>query len=320
MTSPRVLVTRRLIPAALDELHRRGWAITAADGLDRAALLRAVREYSAIVAMLSDRFDAEAFAAASGGPLSIVANYAVGYDNIDVAAAHAVGIHATNTPDVLTDATAEMAWALVFAAARRIGEGERLVRARAWTGWDPAQLVGAAITGATVGIVGAGRIGQAFGRMGRGFGVRLLYFSRAPKPDFESETGATRCTLDDLLARSDVVSIHLPKNPETAGLLSAENLRLMKPTSILVNTGRGSVIDEAALVDALRGHRIAAAGLDVYEKEPVIHPGLFELDNVVLAPHLGSATVASRTAMAARCADNIEAALRGEQPRDVLIC
>mgnify|MGYP001583031116 CR=1 FL=1 len=318
MNRKKILVTRRLIPSALEALGREEWSVTVENGLDRAALLSAIREYDAIVAMLSDRFDAEVFQAAKGGPLKIVANYAVGYDNIDVAAASRAEIHATNTPDVLTDATAEMAWALVFAAARRIGEGERLVRAGKWTGWDPAQLVGSAISGKTVGILGAGRIGQAFGRMGLGFGVTLLYFARNRKLEFERDTKATRCDLDALLSRSDILSIHLPKNPGTSGILSAEKIRLMKSSAILVNTGRGAVIDESALAEALREKRIAAAGLDVYEKEPVIHPALFDLENVVLAPHLGSATTESRTAMAGRCALNIEAAFRGKTPPDAL--
>jgi glyoxylate reductase len=315
----RVLVTKPILDEGVAIFRTEGWEVEVLDGLDRAALLGAVGRYEAVVSMLSDRFDAEVFTAASGGPLKIVANYAVGYDNIDVVAAARAGIAVTNTPDVLTDATAEMSWALVFAAARRIVEGDALARSGRWSGWRPTQLVGTGISGKTVGIVGAGRIGRAFGRMGRGFGVKLVYWSRSRKPEFETETDASFASLEDLLRRSDIVSIHLPGGPATRHLLSADRLALMKPSAVLVNTGRGAVIDEAALAAALKNGRIAAAGLDVYEQEPVIHPALFGLTNVVLAPHLGSATRESRTAMAARCARNIAAAFRGEPPPDALL-
>jgi glyoxylate reductase len=314
----RILIAKSILEEGIALLRAEGWTVDAVPVLDRAGLFEAVRRYDAVVAMLSDRFDEEIFAAAAGGPLKIVANYAVGYDNIDVAAATRAGIAATNTPDVLTAATAEMSWALVFAAARRIVEGDALARSGTWTGWHPTQLVGTGISGKTVGIVGCGRIGRAFGRMGSGFGVKLIYWSRSRKPEFEAEMGASFVELEDLLRRSDIVSIHLPGGPGTAQLLSASRIALMKPSAILVNTGRGSVIDEAALAAALRSGRLAAAGLDVYEKEPVIHSELFGLSNVVLAPHLGSATRESRIAMAARCATNIAAALRGERPPDLL--
>lgn len=314
----RVLITKPLIAPAIAAVREAGFEPFVQPIRDRRELLAAAGAVEAMVTMLTDKLDAEFFAAAKGGPLRVVANYAVGYDNIDVAAAEAAGVRATNTPDVLTEATAEMAWALVFAAARRIVEGDALVRGGQWRGWEPTQLVGAGVTGATVGVVGAGRIGRAFAAMGRGFGIRVLYYARTAKPEFEAETGARRVELDELMSTSRIVSIHLPGGPKTKGLIGARELALLSPGAILVNTGRGTVVDEEALVEGLKRGHPAAAGLDVYEKEPVVHPGLFALPNVVLAPHLGSATVKSRTLMAARCCANIRAALAGDRPPDAL--
>lgn len=312
----KILITKPVLEEGLEIF--RGHELIVANGLDRAELLGAVKEYDAIVSMLSDKCTSEVFAAAAGGRLKIVANYAVGYDNIDVNAAREAGIHATNTPEVLTEATAEMAWALLFAAARRIGEGEKLVRSGQWKGWGPTQLIGSAVSGKTLGIVGAGRIGRAFGKLASGFRMKLLYYNRSEQPDFEKETGATRTDLDTLLSSADYISIHLPGTPETHHLISEKEFGRMKSTAILLNTGRGTVVDEAALVDALKSGKIGAAGLDVYEKEPVVHEGLKGLDNVVLAPHLGSATRESRTAMAERCLHNIESSLAGDTPQDLL--
>lgn len=314
----RVLITKPLIAPAIAAVREAGLEPFVQPIRDRGELLAAAGAVEAMITMLTDRLDAEFFAAAQGGSLRIVANYAVGHDNIDLAAAEAAGVRATNTPDVLTEATAEMAWALVFAAARRIIEGDALVRGGAWRGWEPTQLVGAGIANATVGVIGAGRIGRAFAAMGRGFGIRVLYHARTPKPEFEAETGARRVDLEELMASSRIVSIHLPGGDSTRGLIGARELSRLPPGAILVNTGRGTVLDEEALVAGLKRGQPAAAGLDVYEKEPVVHPGLFALPNVVLAPHLGSATATSRTAMAARCAANIRAALAGERPRDAL--
>lgn len=311
----KTLLLAPIIESATKILRSRGLDVDVVERLDRAALCEAVKKYPAIISMLSYKFDADVFRAAEGGPLKIVANYAVGYDNIDLAAAAAAGIWVTNTPDVLTNATAEMAWALVFAAARRLIEGDALARSGTWKGWGPTQLVGREISGKTVGIVGAGRIGQAFARMGQGFGIKVLYFSRQHKEDFEN---ARRVDLDTLCAESDIISIHLPKTDETAGMISARRIALMKTSAILVNTGRGTVVDEAALADALEEGLIAAAGLDVYEREPVIHPKLLTLSNVVLAPHLGSATQESRNGMANRCADNIVSVFEGKRPPDAL--
>lgn len=266
-----------------------------------------------VLCTLFDRIDARFFDRVPSPPLRAVAQFGVGYDNIDVPEASRRGVIVTNTPGVLTDATAEMAVALMAAAARRIGEGERLVRAGGWTGWEPGQMLGRGLTGKTLGIVGAGRIGTAAARKTRGFGMRVLYTSRKPNAELDA-AGGERVELDQLLRESDFVSLHVALNSDTRHLISAAKLALMKPTAVLVNTARGAVIDEEALVAALKSGRIAAAGLDVYEDEPRLTPGLTELPNVVLAPHLGSATLEVREAMGVLAARNLAAALRGERP------
>lgn len=307
----RILVTEPIIEEGLAALRELG-DVEVRTVRDQAALAEAVRTYDAIVPMLSNRFDESVFSAAEG--LKIVANYAVGYDNIDLAAATRAGVWVTNTPDVLTNATAEMAWALLFAAARRIIEGDALSRVGGWKGWGPTQLVGQSVSGKTLGVVGAGRIGTAFAKMSAGFRMDVLYWSRREKAEMPGRFVA----LEELFAQSDFISIHLPKSDETARLISKDLIGRMKPTAILVNTGRGSVVDEDALAEALAEKRIAAAGLDVYEREPIIHPRLPRLSNVVLAPHLGSATTEARVAMAKRCALNISAVFRNERPPDAL--
>jgi glyoxylate reductase len=245
--------------------------------------------------------------------LRVIANYGVGYDNIDVAAATQRGIVVTNTPDVLTDATADLAMALVLAAARRVGEGERMVRAGGFHGWTPTLLVGADVTSATLGLVGFGRIAAALGRRALGFGMRLLHTARGEHPEANA-LGSRRVELEQLLAESDFVSIHAPLTPETHHLIDGAALARMKPTAYLINTARGPVVDEAALAEALAARRIAGAGLDVYEREPDVHPGLLGLENVVLLPHLGSATVGTRAAMSRVAATNLIAALSRERP------
>lgn len=249
--------------------------------------------------------------------LRAVANYGVGYDNIDVPAATRHGVIVTNTPDVLTAATADVAWTLLMTAARRVLEGDQLVRSGQWKGWDPRQLLGADISGATLGLVGMGRIGQAVARRAMGFDMRVLYTARRDVPE-AAELGATRVELNTLLSESDFVSIHVALAPETRHLIDAAALGRMKPTAILVNTARGPVVDEAALVDALRAGSIAAAGLDVYEREPALAEGLAECANCVLLPHLGSATVGARAGMARLAAENMVAALSGRRPANIL--
>ena len=241
-------------------------------------------------------------------------NSAVGYDNIDVPAATARGIVVTNTPDVLTEATADLAWALLMAAARRLGEGDRLVRAGHWEGWSPTQLLGQAVWGRTIGIVGMGKIGTAVARRARGFGMSVIYHNRSARPQAEAELGARLVDLPTLWSEADFVSLHAPLTDDTRHLVDADASTQMRSTAVLVNTARGALIDEAALVEAVRGGVIAAAGLDVFEREPSVDPGLAPLDNVVLAPHIGSATIDARSAMVRCCSENIVAVLNGAPP------
>jgi lactate dehydrogenase-like 2-hydroxyacid dehydrogenase len=250
--------------------------------------------------------------------LRVVANVAVGYDNVDVPEATRRGIVVTNTPDVLTEATADLAWALILAAARRVVEGDRFVRAGRFTRWDFEGFRGADLHGKTLGILGAGRIGQAVGRRATGFSMKVLYAGRSRRRGFERRVGARRVGLRALLRGSDFVSIHVPLTPETRGMIGGRELRLLRPTAILVNTSRGPVVDERALAQALRSGRLAAAGLDVYEREPEVHPALLGLENVTLLPHIGSSTDATRRAMLEIALRNLAAALRGRVPPNAL--
>ena len=246
--------------------------------------------------------------------LRIVANVAVGYNNVDVVAAEMRKVIVTNTPGVLTEATADLTWALILATARRLVEGVDLVRSGTWTGWHPEQLLGMELHGQTLGLLGAGRIGQAVGRRALPFGLRLLYTARNPKLEFERDTGATRVDLGHLLAQSDILSLHLPATPETKGIINRKTLARMRAGSILVNTSRGDLIREQALAEALESGRLGAAGLDVYTDEPAIHPRLLAAPRTVLLPHLGSATAATRRKMAAIALANVQAVLSGQPP------
>lgn len=270
----------------------------------------------AVIAMLSTPINAAFFDMAPS--VKIVANYAVGTNNIDIPEASRRGVAIANTPDVLTDATADLAWALILATARRIVEADDYVRTGKWDGWGPKQFLGLAVAGATIGIVGPGRIGGAIARRAHGFGMRILYCGPSRKEHLERDYGAQRRELKDLLAESDYISLSCPLTSETKHLIGREELALMKPSAILVNTARGPVIDEPALVEALREKRIAGAGLDVYEKEPVLQSGLFELRNVVLLPHIGSSTIGTRERMSELCAENIIAFFKGERPPTIM--
>jgi glyoxylate reductase len=251
--------------------------------------------------------------------LRAVANVAVGYDNVDVAVATGRGVLVTNTPGVLDETTADLAFALLMAAGRRVVEGDREVRGGCWRGWAMDHLLGQDLHGATLGVVGMGSIGEAVARRGTGFGMRVLYNNRRPaSPEVEERLGATFVDLADLLREADFVSVHVPLRPETGHLIGERQLATMKPSAVLVNTARGPVVDEAALARALRERRIFAAGLDVYEDEPRVHPDLLELDNVVLAPHIGSASVRTRSRMCAVAARNLVAALGGERPPNLV--
>jgi glyoxylate reductase len=288
------------------------------DAIPRERLLAGIAGKVAAITLLTDRVDGELLDAA-GPDLRIVANYAVGFDNIDVDACTRRGVLATNTPDVLTETTADTAWALMMSAARRIAEGDRFLRSRTPWIWGPEMMLGRDVHGKVLGVVGFGRIGQAVARRGKGFGMAVRYHDPfRPSPDVEHELGAEYRELDELLAEADFVSIHVALTPETRHLFDRERLRRMKPTAVLVNTSRGPVIDEAALVEALREGDLFAAGLDVFENEPDVHPGLLDDEAAVIIPHLGSATVETRDAMGFLAVENVEAALEGRRPPTLL--
>lgn len=317
---PKVVVTRRLpvqVEARLTEefdavLSTNDVALTAEE------LAGAVSSADALLPTVTDRITAEVLSA-DPRRTKIVANFGVGYNNIDVATAKANGIVVTNTPGVLTDCTADIAMTLLLSVARRAGEGERQLRAGEWTGWRPTHMLGTKISGKTLGIIGMGRIGRAVARRAHlGFGMKILYFSPSAVPEEQiAGLGAQRApSLEELLAHSDFVSLHCPSTPQTRHLIDAHTLKLFKPGAYLINTARGDVVDEVALVEALKAGTIAGAGLDVYEGEPKVHQGLLGMDNVVLLPHLGSATTETRTAMGLRAFENLRAFFRGEPPPD----
>ncbi len=313
---PQVLVTRPLPDPGAAPLVAAGCEVEQHEidaPLPADELAARVAGKHALLCTLADRID-DVLLDAAGPALRVVANFAVGFDNIDVSAATARGVLVTNTPDVLTDATADVAWTLLLAAARRVVEGDGLVRQGRWTGWTPTQLLGAPVAGRTLGVFGMGKIGCAVARRASGFGMRVLYTNRSRNEEAEAEVGATFVPFDELLAESDFLSLHAPLNDASRHVIDTAALAKMKPTAILVNTARGPLVDEAALVTALRDGTIAAAGLDVFEAEPALTPGLTELDNVVLLPHLGSATTEARAAMAQLCCDNILAVLEGRRP------
>jgi glyoxylate reductase len=312
--SEKVLVTREIPEAGLRLLEAFDVTVLYERPPERGELLEAVRGANGILSTATEKIDGEVMDAAGDG-LAVVANMAVGYDNIDVKAARQRGVVVTNTPGVLDETTADVAFMLMLAAARRLGEGERLLRAGKWEYWGPKQLRGLDVWGKRLGIVGMGRIGQAVARRAKGFGMEILYYNRSRKVDAEKELEARYLELDELLSESDFVSIHTPLTDETRHFIAAEELEKMKPGAVLVNTSRGPVVDEGALADALKDGRIFAAGLDVYEEEPKVHPKLLELENVVLAPHLGSASIETRDKMATLAAENVRAVLSGEPAR-----
>jgi glyoxylate reductase len=313
---PVFAVTSRLPEPALKAVREAGELRFAdrAEALPRADLLRLVSGADAVLTMLHDRVDEELLEAA-GPRLRCVANVAVGYDNVDLEAAARRGVVVTNTPGVIDDATADLTMALVLAATRRVVEGDRLIRAgRPWS-WGMSFMLGTSLRGKLLGIVGLGGIGRRVAERARAFGMEIAYHSRHRVAlEVEAELGAMRLSLEELLAQADVLSLHCPLTPETHHLIGAPELAVMKPSAVLVNAARGPVVDERALAAALAAGDIAAAGLDVYEREPQVEPGLLELENVVLSPHLGSATVETRAAMAELAARNAISVLRGEGP------
>lgn len=317
---PRVFVVRRLPPTIESQLRNRyDVELNASDEtypLER--IIDAARAYDAIVPTVVDDISAAVFEV-DPRRLRIVANFGVGFDRIDLDAARRHGVVVTNTPGVLTEDTADLTMLLLLAAARRAGEAERQLRAGAWEGWRPTHMLGARVNGATLGIVGYGRIGAAVARRAyRGFGMRVLFVNpTTPDERAVSDAAAERCSsLNALLPQCDFVSLHAPARPDTRHLIGASELALMRPATILVNTARGDLIDEAALADALERGALAAAGLDVFENEPVVSPRLLALENVVLLPHIGSATTSSRVAMGVRVLANLDAFFRGAEPPD----
>ncbi len=311
--STPLLYVSRLLPDPVMAAIRERFTLVQ-DPIDvvpsRSALQDGLSNAVAAIVTLTDRIDAEIIESAHG--LKILANYAVGYNNIDVAAAERRGVIVTNTPEVRTDATADLTWALLLTTARRVIEGDQLVRSGQWTGWAPTQLLGAAVAGKTLGIIGMGRIGQAVADRAAGFRMNVLYYSKRPVNSRRGSRAWEWRSLPALLAESDFVTIHVPLTAETRHLIGVHQLAQMRSTAILINTARGPIVDEAALAAALQRGTIAGAGLDVFEDEPQLHPGLAPLKQVVLLPHLGSATLAARVEMGMICLRNVEAVLRGQ--------
>jgi len=321
MAEHAVLVTRALVPEAMRALDGRCELDLYAgppEAIPRDELLRRAAGKDGLLTILTEQVDGELLEAA-GPRLKIVANHAVGYDNVDLAECTRRGVLVTNTPEVLTEATADLAWALILASVRRVAEGDRFLRARTPWVWGPQMMLGHDLYGKTMGIVGCGRIGRAVARRAIGFGMRVVYTDVVRLPEeVEREAHAEWRKWPQLLAESDVVSVHVPLTPETRHLIDAEALRRMRPTAVLVNTSRGPIVDEAALAEALRAGEIFAAGLDVYEREPRVTEELLDLDNVTLLPHLGSATEETRTAMGLLAVENLLAGLSGQRPRCLL--
>ncbi len=318
MAKPKVLATRPLFPAAQEILNAgceaEYW--TKPERISKEELFARIKDKEGLVCLLTEKVNLELLNAAP--KLRIAANVAVGFDNIDVVACTKRGVVATNTPGVLDETTADFAWTLMMTAARRLVEGEALARSGNWNGWDLDQLVGTDVWGKTLGIVGFGRIGKAMARRAIGFQMKVIYTDAVRAPEaVEKELHAEYCGMNTLLAEADFVSVHVPLLPETRRLFDAPRFSKMKPTAYLINTSRGAVVDEAALVHALESGKIAGAALDVFENEPFIHPGL-KRPNVVLAPHIASASIETRTKMACIAAENVMALFNGRRPPNML--
>ncbi|MEG3181136.1 2-hydroxyacid dehydrogenase [Sphingomonas sp. LT1P40] len=315
MTKPKILLTRRW-PDAVEARLAASYDVTLNDAdvrMDAAALAQAMRDYDAVCPTVTDKITREVILA-EGRRARIIGNYGAGFEHIDLDAAREAGVVVTNTPDVLTDATADIAMTLILMATRRAGEGERELRAGRWRGWGPTPLRGRSLRGKTLGLVGYGRIARAVAERATAFGLTVAIHSRSraadvPETDYHP-------TLAGLLRVADIVSLHAPGGAATRHMIDAAALATMKPEAVLINTGRGSLVDEVALSAALRDGVIAAAGLDVYEREPQVEPALIALQNVVLLPHLGSATLETREAMGMKVADNLDAFFAGREPGD----
>lgn len=319
LTTPRVLVTREIPEAGL-RILRQSCDVTVFSSdrqPTREELVALLPTYDALLSMLTDSIDRELLAQVP--QLRVISNYAVGYNNIDIQAAEEFGIAVTNTPGTMTEATADIAWALLMAVTRRIVEGDAYVRAGSWTGWSPSLLLGMEYGGKTLGIIGAGRIGLAIAKRARAFDMDVIYNNRSRLNEAtEREYELRYVDLDTLVRTSDILSLNVPYSAESHHMFNADLFARMKSSAYLINTARGAVVDEAALVEALRSGQLAGAGLDVFEKEPEVHPGLLELPNVVLAPHLGSSTRETRDRMARVAAENIVRVLNGEPPHSLV--
>jgi glyoxylate reductase len=308
-----VVVARILLPSGIEPLRERFEVREGGIDATRGRILEIAPGAAALVSDPSVAIDAELLDAC-GDELRVVANFAVGYDNVDLEACRARGVAVTNTPDVLTEATAELAIALTLAAGRRMSDAERDLRAGRWRGWDPAAYRGIEISGSTVGVIGMGRIGRRYAGLARGLGARVVYAGPSQKPEAEAELGARHLELDELLGAADVVSLHAPATPDTRGLIGRAELELIGPAGVFVNTSRGPLVDSEAVAAALQDGSLGAAGLDVYDGEPDVPRSLLEAPRCVLLPHIGSATVPARDGMARAVADNVIAVLEGREP------
>lgn len=316
---PKIFLTRELPPETMALLQDQCELTMNREDriLEKPEIIAGIQGVDGLLCLLTDTIDADIMDA--NPDLKVIANFAVGFNNIDVAGATKRKLPVTNTPGVLTETTADMAWALLMDAARRVSQGDRLVRTKSWNGWGPLQLLGADVSGGTLGLVGMGRIARAMAKRAIGFDMRILYWNRTRLETADERIlGAEFVELDDLLTLSDFLSLHVALTPETKHLIGATELAKMKSTAILVNTARGPVVDEQALVAALQTGTIAGAGLDVYEHEPALTPGLYELENAVVAPHLGSATIGTRTKMGNMAANNCLSACRGKRPENLV--
>ncbi|ADD07864.1 D-glycerate dehydrogenase [Candidatus Aciduliprofundum boonei] len=279
-------------------------------------IIAGIKDADALISLLADRIDKEIIDSAP--KLKVIGNYAVGYNNIDVEYAKKKGIIVTNTPGVLTDATADLTFALILAAARRVVEGDKFMRQRKFKGWAPTLMLGKDVWGATIGIIGAGRIGQAVAKRAKGFNMRILYYSRKRKEEMDG-LGAKFVSLEELLRESDIITLHVPFTPDTRHLIDYEEFEIMKDGAILINTARGEVVNEEVMLKALKSGKLFAAGLDVFYNEPKVNPELFKLDNVVLTPHIGSATERTRRKMAEMVCSDVVRVLRGEEPMNRVV-
>lgn len=314
-----IFITRQIPEAGLQILRKnfKNVIVNTKDrNLTHDELVKNVRGVDALLCLLNDKIDAEVIK--NMDKCKVISNYAVGFNNIDIVEATKRGIVVTNTPGVLTDATADLTWALILAVTRRIIEADKFVRKKKFKGWAPMLLLGTELAGKTLGIIGAGRIGTAVGLRAKGFKMKVLYFNTNRNETLEEEVGAKKVSLDTLLKNSDIITIHVPLTPKTRHLIGEREIKLMKKTAYLINTSRGEVVDEKALIKALKNKRIAGAGLDVFEQEPFVPDELLKLENVVLTPHIGSATFEARTKMAIVAAENIVKVLTGKIPANVV--